>query len=109
MELQNISIDFKSGVVCSYYDKVLHKAFKISNMDALKSELESSYGVTADAVVIQYTDDQHLDHPRIVVNGSSVLPVVDKLIVISYEREDLKTELDMCRTEIELELQTRLQ
>jgi hypothetical protein len=106
MDLQNIVLNFAETTVTSLYEGVDYSISIVSNMTALQTELNAEAGFTVANAVIQYTDEQHGDVPRIVVSDGNADPELEvrDILPLSGLSANLTTEIATARGEVESEI-----
>ena len=106
MDLQNISINFTDSSVSSYYENTIWSISGVSNLPALLTELDSATSFTVLNAVVQYTEDQHHDVPRVVMNNGSLDPLLLEVFILplSDASAGLTAQLDITKIEVEADI-----
>jgi len=90
--IQNIVLDFDTDIATTFCEEHIcyPEPAEINNKAALKSAVNSAFGVTASNIVIQYTEDQYGDNgPRIIVNVEGVrIPIIKTFVEITEDYTD---------------------
>jgi hypothetical protein len=104
MELQNISINFEDNTITSLYTDVVYYVPTITNIETLKTNFDSIYDIDIKKLVIQFTFDQNLSQPRIIINPGFDDTMIISIDTIKINHSQLYDELIIARIEIELEI-----
>jgi hypothetical protein len=105
MELQNIVIDFKNNQITSMYENIHYGVEDVANdIVDVKVEFAEAYNIDFDFVVVQLSQDQHLDVPRILCNETSPITIQS----IAEEHPTLFSKLRNIRLKVEESIQTKL-
>lgn len=105
MNLQNIVINFNSDTVTTMYENTHYTIDTVlSEIINIQTQFKDAYNIDFDFVVVQLTEDQHLDVPRILCKTSDDMSIIT-IDNIRTEYPDLLTGLQAIRALIESELQ----
>ncbi len=102
MNLQNIIIDFNSNTVTTMYENTHYTIDNVlTDINNIKTQFIAAYNIDFDFVVVQLSEDQHMDVPRIICNEIAPISIQS----IEDEHPALLVELQTIRASIESELQ----
>jgi hypothetical protein len=104
MNLQSIFIDFDTDSVgILFEDKLYPIGTILPSVVAVEDSFKTAFGVDFSRVVIQLTDEQHGEQPRIVCQIGEDVSIIN-LAKFVAEQPALYVEIQAIRVELEAEL-----